>query len=191
MNDTLLILEAANLAAQRHSKQVRKGADKTPYINHPLGVAQILAREGGVEDARLLAAAILHDTVEDTQTSEDELRQRFGDTVTEFVLEVTDDKSLPKAERKRLQVVNAVNKSDGAKLIKLADKISNLRDILAVPPSDWALRRQYEYFSWAAEVVAGLRGVSPALEEKFDDIHRRGMKQLERELEAETGSDLG
>lgn len=173
--DLILILDAACFAADRHRAQRRKDADASPYINHPLALADILAREGGVEDARVLAAALLHDTVEDTETSIEEIETRFGKRVATIVAEVTDDKSLPKAERKRLQVVKAASKSTGAKLVKLADKISNLRDICTAPPADWSEARKAEYFQWAREVVAGLRGVNPHLESAFDQVFARGM----------------
>lgn len=170
-----LILEAAAFAAERHSKQRRKDADASPYINHPLALAHILAGEGGVGDPAVLSAALLHDTVEDTETSLEEIHARFGPEVAGIVAEVTDDRSLPKAERKRLQVTKAAGKSDGAKLVKLADKIANLRDIAKAPPADWDSARRGEYYRWAGEVVAGLRGVSPRLEQQFDEIYSQGL----------------
>lgn len=163
-----LILDAASFAADKHRMQRRKDAEASPYINHPLALARILATEGGVSDPEVIAAALLHDTVEDTDTSLDEIAARFGDRVAGMVAEVTDDKALPKAERKRRQVANAAKKSTGAKLVKLADKISNLRDIAASPPADWSEERKDAYFAWAREVVAGLRGVNGQLEAAFD-----------------------
>ena len=137
MDELKLVLRAAEFAADRHRSQRRKDVEASPYINHPLTVAAILAEEGDVTDATVLAAALLHDTVEDTQTSIAEVEQLFGREVASIVAEVTDDKSLEKAERKRLQVERAHSKSEGAKLVKLADKIANLRDIAACPPADW------------------------------------------------------
>lgn len=166
--DLVLVLDAAAFAAEKHRRQRRKDADATPYINHPLALATILAREGGVSDAEVIAAALLHDTMEDTETTPAELEARFGPNVAGMVAEVTDDKSLPKLERKRLQVAHAAHKSLGAKLVKLADKIANLRDIAAYPPTDWDQARKAGYVRWASEVVAGLRGVNPALEAAFD-----------------------
>jgi len=163
-----LILDAASFAADKHRMQRRKDAEASPYINHPLALARILATEGGVRDPEVIAAALLHDTVEDTETSLEEIKARFGDRVTGIVAEVTDDKALPKAERKRLQVTNAAKKSKGAKLVKLVDKISNLRDIAASPPADWSDDRKDAYFAWAREVVAGLRGVNGQLDAAFD-----------------------
>ena len=168
--ELILILEAASFAADRHRLQRRKDADASPYINHPLALADILAREGGVVDAKVIAAALLHDTVEDTDTSIDELAVRFGQDVAAIVAEVTDDKSLPKDERKRLQVIKASSKSPEAKLVKLADKIANLRDLAACPPADWSEKRKADYFQWASEVVSGLRGTSARLEAAFDEI---------------------
>lgn len=168
MSDLVLILTAAAFAADRHRTQRRKDAAASPYINHPLALAAILAAEGGVSDARVIAAALLHDTVEDTETTLEEIAARFGDEVAGIVAEVTDDKDLPKAERKALQVSRAAHKSPGAKLVKLADKIANLRDLAAAPPADWAEERLRAYADWSGEVVAGLRGINPPLEAAFD-----------------------
>ena len=172
--DLILILEAASFAADKHRMQRRKDAQASPYINHPLSLAAILTKEGGIEDAKVIAAALLHDTVEDTETSIEEIEARFGNRVASIVAEVTDDKSLDKAERKRLQVVKASSKSTGAKLIKLADKISNLRDLTSSPPVNWTTERKSEYFLWAKEVVNGLRGANAHLETAFDEAYARG-----------------
>ncbi len=166
--DLVLVLDAAAFAAEKHRRQRRKDAEATPYINHPLVLATILAREGGVADADVIAAALLHDTVEDTETTPAELEVRFGTRVAGMVAEVTDDKLLPKAERKQLQIAHAPGKSHGAKLVKLADKIANLRDLAVSPPADWDQARKADYVRWAGEVVAGLRGTNPALEAAFD-----------------------
>jgi guanosine-3',5'-bis(diphosphate) 3'-pyrophosphohydrolase len=168
-----LILEAAAFAAHKHRDQRRKDKLASPYINHPIALAALLANDGGISDARVLAAALLHDTIEDTETSPDELEQSFGPEVRDIVLEVTDDKSLPKGDRKRLQVEHAPHISREAKLVKLADKICNLRDILASPPAGWRTERKQEYFDWARDVVSGLRGTSPALEAIFDALYER------------------
>ena len=176
--DIALIMEAASFAAERHRTQRRKDAEASPYINHPLALASLLAGEGGVTDATVLAAALLHDTVEDTETSPDEIAERFGADVAAIVAEVTDDKSLHWTERKRLQVVKAASKSDRAKLVKLADKVCNLRDLAATPPADWSKERRLQYFRWAKEVVAGLRGASPALERVFDEAYAAGVSGL-------------
>lgn len=166
-SDLAFVLRAARFAAERHSGQRRKDAAASPYINHPLALAAILA-EAGIDDRDVLAAALLHDTVEDTDTTLDEIATAFGAAVAETVAEVTDDKRLPKAERKRLQVVKAPHKSLAAKLVKIADKTVNLRDIASSPPADWPEERQLAYFDWAAEVVAGMRGVDVRLEAMFD-----------------------
>ncbi len=166
--DLVLILDAAAFAADKHRRQRRKDAEATPYINHPLALATILAREGGVADAEVIAAALLHDTVEDTETTPAEIAARFGAGVAEIVAEVTDDKALPKQERKARQVTHAAQASPGAKLVKLADKIANLRDLAVSPPADWDHARKAGYVRWAGEVVAGLRGTNPALEAAFD-----------------------
>jgi GTP diphosphokinase / guanosine-3',5'-bis(diphosphate) 3'-diphosphatase len=167
------LLKAVAFAAHKHRKQRRKDVDASPYINHPIALADTLANEGGVVDPAVLCAAILHDTIEDTETTAEELRAHFGPEVTAIVLEVTDDKSLAKAVRKQQQVDHASHKSYEARLVKLADKISNLRDILASPPADWSVERKQEYFDWAAKVVAGLRGTHPGLEGVFDELMER------------------
>ncbi|WP_244814138.1 HD domain-containing protein [Caballeronia sp. Lep1P3] len=166
-----MLIKATAFAAYKHRNQRRKDADSSPYINHPIALADALANEGDVGDEVVLIAAILHDTIEDTETSLEELVAQFGREVAEIVAEVTDDKGLPKAERKRLQVEHAVHISGKAKLVKLADKICNLRDIAASPPADWSVERKREYFDWAKAVVAGLRGVHPALEAIFDKAY--------------------
>lgn len=173
-----LILKATQFAADKHRNQRRKDADASPYINHPIALANVLANEGGVVDATTLCAAVLHDTIEDTKTTADELKQLFGDKVTFIVLEVTDDKSLDKEVRKEEQVRHAPHISTEAKLVKLADKICNLRDILASPPADWSAERKRTYFEWAARVVAGLRGVHPGLEAVFDGLLARQSELL-------------
>lgn len=171
--DVSNVLRAALFAAEKHKNQRRKDADASPYINHPIALANVLATEGGVTDTDVLCAALLHDTIEDTETTADELRENFGDAVTDIVLEVTDDKSLPKAERKRLQIEYAAHASPQAKLVKLADKICNLRDILASPPADWSVARKQEYFDWSVKVVAGVRDVHPGLALVFDQLFIR------------------
>ena len=169
------LLRAIAFAAEKHRHQRRKDAHASPYINHPIELAQLLAGEGGVTDVAVLCAAALHDTIEDTNTTADELRREFGDAIAAIVGEVTDDKQLPKAERKRLQVEHAARISREAKLVKLADKICNVRDILGAPPAGWSTARRHEYIDWAVAVVDGLRGVHPALESLFDAIvARRG-----------------
>lgn len=166
-----LILEAAAFAAEKHRSQRRKDKTASPYINHPIALAALLANEGAISDAGVLAAALLHDTIEDTETTAEELERHFGAGIKDIVLEVTDDKSLPKAERKLRQVQHAPHISREAKLVKLADKICNLRDILASPPADWPAARKQAYFDWAAQVVEGIRGTNVALEAIFDALY--------------------
>ncbi|MEW6691097.1 MAG: HD domain-containing protein, partial [Pseudomonadota bacterium] len=152
-SELALLFKALAFAAHKHRDQRRKDAEASPYINHPIALAEVLAREGGVGDLEVLAAALLHDTIEDTATTGDELRAQFGERIARLVEEVTDDKSLEKAARKRLQVEHAARLSAGAKLIKLADKICNLRDVAERPPAKWDLARRREYFDWAKRVI--------------------------------------
>ena len=168
MNDLGALLRAASFAAQKQTGHKRKGSDGQPYINHPLEVASLLATVGGVTDQDVLIAALLHDTVEDTSVSLAELTERFGETVSSYVAEVTDDKSLPDAERKRRQVEHAPHLSKGEKLIKLGDKTSNIADVTNNPPAGWDVKRRLAYVQWGEDVIAGLRGVNPALESLFD-----------------------
>ena len=171
--DMGLVLSAMEFAARKHKDQRRKDKDASPYINHPITLANVLWKEGGVDDPRVLAAALLHDTIEDTETTYDELRGRFGATVADMVVEVTDVKFLKKHARKRLQVARAARSTRGAKLVKLADKIANLRDLIANPPADWSLERRREYFDWAKSVIDQLRGTNAKLERRFDRVYRQ------------------
>jgi guanosine-3',5'-bis(diphosphate) 3'-pyrophosphohydrolase len=172
-----LLLKALAFAAHKHRDQRRKDADASPYINHPISLADVLVNEGGVSDVEVICAALLHDTVEDTATTHAELVDAFGARVARIVAEVTDDKQLAKAERKRLQVVRAPHISPEAKLVKLADKIANLRDVAQRPPAGWDLARRREYFDWAKQVIDGLRGAGGEemrrLEAAFDAAYER------------------
>lgn len=166
-----LVLKAVEFAAHKHKDQRRKDAAASPYINHPIALAHILANEGGITDPEVICGALLHDTLEDTETSPQELETAFGTAIKNIVLEVTDDKTLPKDKRKQLQIEHAAHISAKAKLVKLADKIANLRDIAAAPPHDWTLERKQAYFDWAKAVVDNLRGVHPQLEAAFDKVY--------------------
>ena len=168
-----LVLRAVQFAAHKHTDQRRKDVRATPYINHPIALAEVLHTDGGVCDSRVIAAALLHDTIEDTETTYDELRGLFGEDVADTVVELTDTKFLGKEARKRLQVAKAGKSSAAAKQVKLADKICNLRDILASPPAGWSLGRRQTYFDWAKEVVDQARGVNPKLERMFDRLYRQ------------------
>ena len=174
MNGLVLVSRAADFAAERHRDQRRKGTGQVPYVNHLADVARLLAVATKGADAELVAAGWLHDTVEDTATSREELISGFGDDVAGLVMEVTDDKSLPKAERKRLQVVKTSAKTPRARMIKLADLTSNLRQL----PDDWEAQRIREYFEWADQVAAGCRGINSELEGIFDQIFTAGRAAL-------------
>lgn len=179
MNTITNLLHAASFAARCHTGQKRKGERGEPYINHPLEVANLIANIGGVDDIEILMAAILHDTVEDCGVTGEEIALLFGERVARYVLELTDDKSLPKAERKQLQVEHAPHLSPEAKIVKLADKISNITDITNSPPADWPVDRRREYIEWGVSVVAGLRGVNDGLEAHFDSLVARALRILE------------
>jgi len=177
LTDLELILHALEFAARKHRDQRRKDVHASPYINHPIALANALVNEGGVRDPEIICAALLHDTVEDTETTSQELAREFGREIRDIVLEVTDDTNLPKAERKRLQIEHAAHASYKAKLVKLADKICNLRDISASPPEAWSRERQQEYFDWAKQVIDQVRGTDPRLEAAFDRAYARRPKK--------------
>jgi GTP diphosphokinase / guanosine-3',5'-bis(diphosphate) 3'-diphosphatase len=175
--DLQLLLKALEFATRKHRDQRRKDKESSPYINHPISLASILCNEGHVTDIEVICCALLHDTIEDTATTPEELCNEFGERIRDIVMEVTDDKSLPKAERKRLQIEHAASVSSKAKLVKLADKIANLRDLVFSPPTQWDTARKQQYFEWAKQVVDQLRGVHPSLESIFDDLYARRDQQ--------------
>lgn len=165
------VIAALHFAARKHRQQRRKDPDRTPYINHPIELLNILANEAKIDDAVVLVSALLHDTVEDTETTLAELAELFGEEVAQVVDQLTDDKSLPKAKRKQLQVEHVAHVSDRAKLVKLADKIANVRDIAIAPPPDWSLERRREYCDWGKRVVDQIRGTHQVLETLFDNAY--------------------
>ena len=173
LDDMGLFLEVLAFSAYKHRAQRRKDREASAYINHPIALARVLRNEGGVTDSATLCAAILHDTIEDTKTTRTELVKAFGRGIAGVVMEVTDDKGIKKPKRKQLQVEHAPHLSRRAKLVKLADKICNLRDIRNSPPMGWSRTRKREYFEWAKRVVDGLRGVNRPLELAFDREYRR------------------
>ena len=168
MKDWIMVLKAADAAAQWHVHQRRKGAAKEPYINHLLEVATLVAEATEGTDPNLVIAALLHDAIEDCEVPHKLIAETFGADVADLVAEVTDDKTLEKAERKKRQVTTAHEKTDRAKLLKLADKTSNLRALVSSPAPDWSVHRRIEYIDWARKVAHGLRGVSPLVEKQFD-----------------------
>jgi GTP diphosphokinase / guanosine-3',5'-bis(diphosphate) 3'-diphosphatase len=172
------LLNAIAFAADKHRRQRRKDAEASPYINHPIAVATALAVEGDVSDEETLLCAILHDTVEDTDTTFLELEQHFGARVAALARELTDDKSLEKAERKRLQIEHAKELSPRAKAVRIADKICNIRDIMVIPPAHWPLQRRLDYLLWSTKVVDACRGVNPKLDRAFDQAVRQAEDQL-------------
>jgi len=173
-----LILRALDFAAVKHRNQRRKNQEASPYINHPITIANLLWNAAQVTDPVVIVGAILHDTVEDTDTTFEEIEQEFGKEVQSLVQEVTDDKSLPKQKRKQLQVEHAAHLSQRAKLIKLADKISNLQDMIASPPHDWSSQRKQEYFEWGKSVIDKIRGTHQGLETIFDEVYTQGIAQF-------------
>ena len=178
MNDLAILLKAIKFSAEKHRDQRRKGAGSSPYINHPIEVAEAITALAGISNLTVLVEAILHDTIEDTITTPDEIETRFGREVRLLVQEVTDDKSLPKPERKRLQVEHAPHASSAAQLIKIADKLSNIRDMKNDPPEGWSVERRIEYLDFSDRVVEGCRGVSEVLEACYDAVVRDSRETL-------------
>jgi (p)ppGpp synthase/HD superfamily hydrolase len=172
------LLVALKFAADKHRRQRRKDSEETPYINHPIAVAEVLSRIGGITDLPTLQAALLHDTIEDTETSPQELEEHFGHEVCLVVQELTDDKRLPKEERKRLQVEHAPNYSTAAKLVKLGDKICNVSEISPTQPTEWPLPRKLEYLDWAERVVSGCRDGNLELAQHFDAVVKKSREWL-------------
>ncbi len=172
------VLDALEFAAQKHRGQYRKGADKSPYINHLISVTRLLAGAGQVMDTQTLQAGVLHDILEDTNTTVEELTGRFGADVAGVVQEVTDDKSLPKLERKRLQEAHAASMSHSAKLVKAADKIANLVDLTNFPPLDWEQERLREYVAWSERVVAACGELPAGLQYEYSVVINRARKAV-------------
>lgn len=177
-SNELLILRAINFAARKHRDQRRKDEEASPYINHPIAVSLLLAEIGGITDPEVLSAAILHDTIEDTDTKPEELEAVFGIRIRKLVEEVTDDKSLLKARRKQLQIEHASHISPDAVLIKLGDKIANVLDVTHSPPANWDLQRRKEYLDWAEAVVSNCTKVNTALEQYFVNVLAQGRQVL-------------
>lgn len=167
MNTISDLARAYHFAAVRHMGQKRKGKAGEPYINHLTEVADLVATATAGEDADLVVAAVLHDVIEDTPVTPAELEREFGARIAGLVAEVTDDKTLPKHERKRLQIAHAPHLSWGAKVIKLADKTANLHSLKKSPPADWPPRRVEEYVEWSLRVADGCRGTNGWLEAQF------------------------
>jgi guanosine-3',5'-bis(diphosphate) 3'-pyrophosphohydrolase len=174
------LIEAAMFAAEKHRDCRRKDVEATPYINHPIKVASLLANVGKIDDIEMLQAALLHDTVEDTPTKPEEIEERFGRAVRDLVMEVTDDKKLLKAERKRRQVEKAPHLTPRAKVIKIADKIANLSDMAVSPPVGWAHERLAQYVEWSRSVVAGCLGHNEPLEVLYDEVTEQVAGVLKR-----------
>ena len=168
-----IFIRALEFASRKHSTQRRKDPEASPYINHPIALVSILAVEAGIRDIVVLCAALLHDTIEDTDTTRQELERHFGAVIAGIVSEVTDDKSFAREDRKRLQIEHAHALSPAAGLVKLADKTANLRDMAVSPPANWSLQRRQDYFDWAKAVVDGIRDVPPVLKELFDQARAR------------------
>lgn len=180
-NDLTLLLKALHFSARKHCSQRRKDTTASPYINHPIEVAHILWTVGETYDETTIIAAILHDTIEDTDTTPDEIQATFGEEVLSLVLEMSDDKNLPKQERKQNQIKHAPHLSQRAKQIKLADKICNVHDIAFAPPDDWPMQRRIDYLRWAQAVIDGLRGSNAQLEKFFDDTLTRARQKIAEE----------
>lgn len=178
MNELVSVMRAADAAARWHVHQRRKGAAQEPYLNHLIEVASLVTEATNGTESNVTIAALLHDAIEDQNICADTIAGEFSQDVANIVLEVTDDKSLPKADRKRKQVESSSMKSRQAKLIKLADKTSNLRAVANSPAPDWSAERRLEYVTWAKKVIAGVRGTSPWLEQQFDEAAEHAVQSV-------------
>jgi len=165
--DLLGLTRAYDYACRKHAGQRRKGASAEPYVNHLAEVAGMVAQATEGRDVNLVIAALLHDVVEDQGVKREEVAALFGEDVAALVMEVTDDKRLPKDERKRLQIEHAAHISAQARILKIADKTSNLRAIQRSPPP-WPHSRKQRYFAWAKAVVDNARGVNAWIDAQFD-----------------------
>lgn len=179
--DITLLLKSLQFATQKHCQQRRKNLSADPYINHPIHVADLLWQIGQVRDIVVLVGALLHDTLEDTDATTQEIQELFGEEVLLLVQEVSDDKSLPKEQRKQLQIERAPHVSNRAKQVKLADKISNVYDLIHEPPEGWSHQRRQAYLDWSIQVVNGLRGINPQLEAYYDKIYAQACEMLAHE----------
>jgi (p)ppGpp synthase/HD superfamily hydrolase len=178
MNELATVMRAADAAARWHVHQRRKGAAQEPYLNHLLEVASLVTEATNGNEPNVTIAALLHDAIEDQNIGADMIASEFSQDIANIVLEVTDDKSLPKADRKRRQIESAPTKSREAKLIKLADKTSNLRAVANSPAPEWSIERRLDYVAWAQKVIAGVRGTSPWLEQQFDDAAEQAVRSV-------------
>ena len=179
MKEWLQVLKAADTAAKWHAHQRRKRSAQEPYINHLLEVAMLVADATGGTDTNLVIAALLHDAIEDCKVPKELIAETFGEDVASIVEEVTDDKNLAKEVRKAKQVETASTKSPRAKLLKLADKTSNLRAVASSPPADWSVQRKKDYVAWSGKVAEGLRGANQKLEEQFDQAAAAAERSFE------------
>ena len=164
-----LVLKATQFAALKHCDQRRKDG-KTPYIIHPISVAMILAEIGSIEDPEILSAALLHDTLEDTDTSAHELDKNFGSRVRIIVEELTDNDMLTFSQSKQMQIENAPYLSKNATLVRIADKISNVSDVIENPPPEWNQKRCNKYVDWAEAVMNNCQKVNQDLENHFFEL---------------------
>jgi len=163
-HDLSQFIKALHFSAGKHRDQRRKNREQTPYINHPIELTYLLTEVGGVTRRDVLIAAVLHDTIEDTETTPEEIRRIFGEKVKSLVLEVTDDKTIPKGRRKTLQLINADTLTEEARLIRIADKISNVTDLGNSPPMGWTQKRKIDYLDWTEKVVTKIAGTNQDLE---------------------------
>ncbi|EFO18322.1 hypothetical protein LOAG_10172 [Loa loa] len=171
-----LIIEAVDLAARRHRQQRRKDAAQTPYVNHPIGVAYILTSEGQITDTTTIIAAILHDIVEHTKTTDEEIRKMFGDEIADIVKECTMVRSMKREARMKSELEKASKLSHKAKLVQLADKLNNIRDIERGTPLGWTKQHVTEYIIFAKDLLSKIRGIHGPLESALDDIINKHIK---------------
>lgn len=181
MNDILLLTQAMRFAADCHADHRRKGESQEPYVNHVIEVAELVAEATKGEDINLVAAALLHDVLEDTDVTRAEMAEKFNTDIADLVHEVTNDEALTKAAQKTAQITSAPGKSDRAKILKLSDKTANFRSILNSPPLDWSVARKRDYLEHGRQVAEGLAGENTWLDDQFAATARRLMEQIDTE----------
>lgn len=172
------IFKALQYASIKHKGQIRKGRDRAAYINHPIAVANTIINVGKIEDENTIIAALLHDVIEDTDTTEQDISEAFNSEIAQIVLEVSDDKHLSIEERKALQIKNAPHLSDEAKIIRVADKICNIRDVIDFPPITWNKKRKIIYLNWTRNIVDQIRNTNISLETLFDKYYTEGISKI-------------
>jgi len=154
--DAEAVLGAAIFATEKHKSQVRSNEKKTPYIIHPIEVADLVMKIGHVYDKDVLITALLHDVMDDTQTTYEQITSLYGTKVSSYLEEMTSKQGLSLKEQKKQQIMQAFRQNPSVAIIKLSDKLSNLKTLATSPPPSWSRDRIDQYFQWAQTVIENL-----------------------------------